>query len=130
MSKVFRKTIFILYMSDNNELVNNIKEWVQIDIEMKKYQKLIREMRRRKNDLTNDLLDTMKQNDIDVVDIKDGKLIYSQYKVKAPLTKKHLVSSLSQLFQNEPEKIELVTNHILDSREVKIKENIRRKENK
>ena len=130
MSKVFRKTIFILYMSDNNELVNNIKEWVQIDIEMKKYQKLIREMRRRKNDLTNDLLDTMKQNDIDVVDIKDGKLIYSQYKVKAPLTKKHLVSSLSQLFQNEPEKIELVTNHILDTREVKIKENIRRKENK
>jgi len=130
MSKVFRKTIFILYMSDNNELVNNIKEWVQIDIEMKKYQKLIREMRRRKNDLTNDLLDTMKQNDIDVVDIKDGKLIYSQYKVKAPLTKKHLVTSLGQLFQNEPEKIELVTNHILDTREVKIKENIRRKENK
>jgi len=117
-------------MSDNNELVNNIKEWVQLDIEMKKYQKLIREMRRRKNDLTNDLLDTMKENDIDVVDIKDGKLIYSQYKVKAPLTKKHLVNSLSQLFQNEPEKIELVTNHILDSREVKIKENIRRKENK
>lgn len=128
--KVFRKTIVILYMSDNTELVNNIKEWVQLDIEMKKYQKLIREMRKRKNDLTNGLLDTMKRNDIDVVDIKDGKLIYSQYKVKAPLSKKHLVNSLSQLFQNEPEKIELVTNHIMDSREVKIKENIRRKENK
>ena len=128
--KVFRKTIVILYMSDNSELVNNIKEWVQLDIEMKKYQKLIREMRKRKNDLTNGLLDTMKRNDIEVVDIKDGKLIYSQYKVKAPLSKKHLVNSLSQLFQNEPEKIELVTNHIMDTREVKIKENIRRKENK
>ena len=46
---------------------------VQLDIEMKKYQKLIREMRKRKNDLTNGLLDTMKRNDIDVVDIKDGK---------------------------------------------------------
>ena len=122
--------VCILYMSDNTELVNNIKEWVQLDIEMKKYQKLIREMRKRKNDLTNGLLDTMKRNDIDVVDIKDGKLIYSQYKVKAPLSKKHLVNSLSQLFQNEPEKIELVTNHIMDTREVKIKENIRRKENK
>ena len=128
--KVFRKTIVILYMSENSELVNNIKEWVQLDIEMKKYQKLIREMRKRKNDLTNGLLDTMKRNDIEVVDIKDGKLIYSQYKVKAPLSKKHLVNSLSQLFQNEPEKIELVTNHIMDTREVKIKENIRRKENK
>ena len=115
-------------MSDNTELVNSIKEWVQLDIEMKKYQKLIREMRKRKNDLTNGLLD-MKRNDIDVVDIKDGKLIYSQYKVKAPLSKKHLVNSLSQLFQNEPEKIELVTNHIM-AREVRIKENIRRKENK
>ena len=128
--KVFRKTIVILYMSENSELVNNIKEWVQLDIEMKKYQKLIREIRKRKNDLTNGLLDTMKRNDIEVVDIKDGKLIYSQYKVKAPLSKKHLVNSLSQLFQNEPEKIELVTNHIMDTREVKIKENIRRKENK
>ena len=128
--KVFRKTVGIIYMSDNTELVNNIKEWVQLDIEMKKYQKLIREMRKRKNDLTEGLLDTMKRNDIDVVDIKDGKLIYSQYKVKAPLTKKHLVNSLNQLFQNEPEKIELVTNHIMDTREIKIKENIRRKENK
>ena len=126
--KVFRKTIVILYMSDNSELVNNIKEWVQLDIEMKKYQKLIREMRKRKNDLTNGLLDTMKRNDIEVVDIKDGKLIYSQYKVKAPLSKKHLISSITNYFENKnPELIKELSNFIMNTRAVKEVENIKRK---
>ena len=115
---------------NNDELIDNIKEWIQLDNDMKEYQKLLREMRKRKNDLTNNLVNTMKNNDIDVFDINNGKLIYSQYKVKAPLSKKHIISSLGTLFANEPEKIELITSHILDTRETKIKENIRRKTNK
>ena len=85
---------------NNDELIDNIKEWIQLDNDMKEYQKLLREMRKRKNDLTNNLVDTMKNNDIDVFDINNGKLIYSQYKVKAPLSKKHIISSLGTLFAN------------------------------
>ena len=115
---------------NNSQLIDNIKEWIQIDNDMKEYQKLLRERRKRKTELTSNLVETMKRNDIDVFDINNGKLIYSQYKVKTPLSKKHILSSLGTLFANEPEKIELITSHILDTRETKIKENIRRKTNK
>lgn len=114
-------------MDSKDDLVNSIKEWIQIDNTIKEYQTDIRNLRKRKNDLTDQLVNVMKDQDIDVFNINNGKLIYSQYKYTAPLSKKHLLNSLGMLFQNEPEKIELISNHILDSREVKIKEKIRRK---
>ena len=108
-------------------LVSNIKEWIEIDNSIKEYQANIRKLRSRKNELTDNLVHVMKEKDIDVFNINNGKLIYSEYKYTAPLSKKHLLNSLGMLFQNEPEKIELISSHILDTREVKIKEKIRRK---
>lgn len=114
-------------MASNNDLIENIKEWIQLDSTIREYQADMRAMRKRKTELTNTLVDVMKDKDIDVFDINNGKLIYSQYKYTAPLSKKHLLNSLGSLFAHDPEKIEQISNHILNSREVKIKEKIRRK---
>lgn len=113
--------------SNNEELVTNIREWVKIDNDLKNYQKLIREMRIKKKSLTEGLVETMKRNDIDVFDIKDGSLLYRERKVKSGLTKKHIITQLGKLFESEPEKIEYITNTIMDSREIKIKQDIRHK---
>lgn len=115
-------------MSGNNEeLITNIREWVKLDNELKNYQKLIREMRVKKKMLTENLVETMKRNNIDAFDIKDGSLIYRERKVKSGLTKKHIITQLGKLFENEPEKIEYITNAIMDSRETKITQDIRHK---
>ena len=39
---------------------------------------------------TANLVDIMKTNNVDCFDVKNGKLIYTKKKVKAPLSKKHL----------------------------------------
>lgn len=119
--------ICIIYMTDKNELVNNVKNWINIDNDIKELQKVIKEKRKEKKLYTGKLVDIMKSNDIDCFDMKSGKLIYSRRTVKAPLSKKHLLSSLSQYFKNNKDIIDELGQFILDSRAEKVRENIKRK---
>lgn len=117
-------------MTTKEELVEHIKEWIQIDNEIKMLQKEIKERRNRKKELSGSLLDIMKDNEIDCFDINDGKLLYNQTKVRSSLSKKHLVSCLLQYFDNDKEQAIGLSQHILNSREVKVKETIKRKVDK
>ena len=119
--------ICIIYMTDKNELVNNVKNWINIDNDIKELQKIIKEKRKEKKVYTEKLVDIMKSNDIDCFDMKSGKLVYSRRTVKAPLSKKHLFSSLSQYFKNNKDIIDELGQFILDSRAEKVRENIKRK---
>mgnify|MGYP000374453911 CR=1 FL=1 len=110
------------------QLVGAIREWVSLDKEMKKLQKEIKTRRERKKLLTAHLAETMKENEIDCFDITDGKIVFSQNKVKAPISKKHLLESLDKYFQDKPgDPSSEIAEFILDSRAVKTKDNIRLK---
>lgn len=117
-------------MSSKEELIDNIKEWIQIDNEIKMLQKEMKERRNRKKELSESLLHIMKDNEIDCFDINDGKLLYSQTKVRSSLSKKHLVSCLLQYFDNDKEQALELSQHILNSRQIKVKESIKRKVDK
>lgn len=113
------------------QLVAVVKEWVSLETEIKTLQKHIKQRRERKKELTSTLVDTMKTNEIDCFDISDGKIVYSQNKVKAPVSKQHLLTCLSQYFEKSNSEVaQELTAFILDSREVKVKDNIRFKEPK
>tara|TARA_Y100001970_G_scaffold292175_1_gene432304 strand:- start:278 stop:628 length:351 start_codon:yes stop_codon:yes gene_type:complete len=114
-------------METKDELVTTIKTWIDIDNELKELAKVAKELREKKKNVTNNLVDVMKSNEIDCFDLKEGKLVYSETKTKAPLNKKNLVKCLTPYFQNNSELAEQLTNHILDSRDVKVRESIRRK---
>ena len=114
-------------METKDELVQNIKEWVKIDSEMKALQKELRERREKKKELTNNLVDVMKSNEIDCFNINNGKLIYSQNKIKSPVNKKHLIACLVKYFDDDQQTAEEISKYIMDTREIKIKDTIRRK---
>jgi len=113
---------------DKSVLVNNVKEWIEIDNELKELQKAAKERRQRKKELTEQLVNVMKTNEIDCFDINGGKLIYSKNKVRTALSKKHLLKALTMFYKNDPSQVTEVTNFILNSRDEKIKETIRRKQ--
>ena len=118
-------------MTTKEELVENIKCWMQVDTEMKLLQKELKERRLRKKQLTESLVEIMKSNEIDAFDITEGKLIYTANRVKAPLSKKHLVDCLEKYFASEPGiKADEVSNFILESRTIKTNESIRHKPQK
>lgn len=114
-------------MSAKEELVRNVKGWIEIDNEIKAGQKRLKELRKEKKEITSVLVDVMKENEIDCFDINDGKLVYKQNKQKAPLSKKHLLQSLSKYFPGNDKEVGNICSFIMDSREERIKESIERK---
>ena len=88
-------------MNTKEELIENIKNWVSYDSEIKNLQKSIKEIREKKKELTKNLIDVMKNHEIDCFDINDGKLLYTKNKVKTPLNKNNLMIALEKYFENE-----------------------------
>ena len=113
------------------ELLIKIKDWVTIENEMKMLQKEMKVRRERKKQLTEQLVHVMKENEIDCFDMKEGKILYTQNKIKAPLSKKHLMGCLQQYFEKHPNiNANEVIEYVLEKRDVTVKEGIRHKTDK
>ena len=119
-------------MATKEILVSTIKEWIQNDNDIRDLQREIKIRKERKKTISDKLVDIMKTNAIDCFDINDGKLIYTQNKVKTSLSKKHITACLEKYFKNSDNKeiVDDLSNFILDNRETKITETIKRKQNK
>ena len=108
------------------QLVQYIKSWIEVDNDMRNLQKEMKTLRDNKKTLTDALVNVMKSNEIDVFDINDGKLVYAKTKVKAPINKTTLFGALMQHY-NDEDAAKKLSEFILDSRQEKVKESIRRK---
>ena len=114
-------------MQDTNNLRDSVKNWLQIDNEIKQLQKEIKKRRNMKKQITDQLINTMKSNDIDVMNIPDGRLVKTTNRVKAPLSKKHLIKSLLIYFKEDQDMVKNLSSHIMDTRQVKVVERIQKK---
>lgn len=117
-------------MDTKEQLVSYVKEWVNIDEEMKELQKIMREKRQKKKELNDVLIGVMKKNEIECFDTNNGKLLYSVNKTKKAITKKMLLETLQKYFKNDDNKVNEMASFILDSRDECVKETIKRKDGK
>jgi hypothetical protein len=109
-----------------DELVELIKNWVTHDSEIKKYRKIIKKHRENQKIVTTQLINVMKTNEIDCVNITEGKILYTNNTIKSSITKKHLYDSLNQYFKNDnTDIVDNIAKHILETRKVKPVENIK-----
>ena len=122
-------------MTDNDfqfckdQLKTNVKLYLDMDDQIKALNKAISERRKKKNELTSEILVTMKKFEIDNMNTKNGKLIYSVTKSNKPLNKTNLISGLSIYFDDE-DKAKNVSKIVLDNREKIEKVKLRRTINK
>lgn len=114
-------------MDTKDQLVSSIRDWIQVDNEMRSIQDRLKTLRKSKKNITDNLVNVMKTNEIDCFDINDGKLIYSKTKVKKPINKEYLTKTLALYFENNDEKVDQLSKFLLDQRGEKITESIRRK---
>ena len=116
-------------MTTKEHLVNNIKDWIHYDNEIKKLKKEVKIRKEKQKKLTDDIVKVMKAKEIDCFDLNDGKLIYSQSKTKQTINKQHIMNCLEKYFKENGDEnmITDITNFILENREIKVKETIRRK---
>lgn len=117
-------------METKEQLVNNIKEWIKMDNEISQLKAEIKERNNKKKDLTQNLVNVMKSNQIDCFDINGGALVYKKTTVKKAINGKTLMAALQNYYKNDPKIAEDLTKHILESREEQVKEVIKRKVDK
>jgi hypothetical protein len=110
-----------------NELISNVKEWVRLDNEMNTLKKELNIRKNEKKLVSSSLMNIMKNNNVDCVDLKDGQLCFNQKTVKKPITKKSLFSILSKYYNGNDTKTSELQEFILDNRETVVKESISRK---
>ena len=114
-------------MEVQEQLVANIKDWINIDNEISQLKQDIKERNNKKKMLTENLVTVMKTNNIDCFDINGGALIYKKNKIKKPINGKTLLSALQNYYKNDNKIAEELTKHIMNSREEQVKEMIKRK---
>jgi hypothetical protein len=117
-----------LMAANKEKLTQNIKNWLQVDKEIKLLQKELKERKKKKIAFTSNLVEIMKENEIDCFDISEGKIIYTQSNVKQPINKQHLMECLTKYFENHPTMpTDEIVKFILENRNVNVKEGIRHK---
>jgi hypothetical protein len=112
-----------------NELKREVKEYLEIDDQIKALNKAIRERRDKKKKLSDNILVNMKKFQIDFMNTKNGKLVYTESKRKENLNKKNLLTGLNEFF-NDEEKSKVVSQIVLDNRSEVKKVTLRRTINK
>lgn len=107
-------------MSSENEFKNKLKmaveEYINLDNQILTLQKAIRERKKKKEQLSNLILGTMKNNEIEQMNLKDNKLVYTVSHHKTPLNKEYLNGVLNNYFNNEKQ-AEAVLTHIFENRQ-------------
>ena len=117
-------------MNTEPQLINIIREWVKTDNELRTLKSEISTRKKVKDSISKELLSIMKKNDIDGVDINDGRIQYASRKTKKPITKKILLNILSTYYNGNIAMANEVNNFILNNREEVIKDVIVRKVDK
>ena len=114
-------------MNLNEETIQNIKEWVKMDNEMRALKQEISNRKKKKEDISNSLISLMKEKDIDSVNINSGKIEFTQRKTKKPISKKLLQDILSKYYKGDNNKANELNDFILNNREETSKDIIVRK---
>lgn len=110
-----------------NRLIQNVREWVRIDNEIRKLQSEISTRRQEKKVLNTVLMDTMKSNNIDCFDLNDGQICYTKKNVKKPINNKILLDILTKYYKGDSVQASEINEYIKENRSEVTKENITRK---
>ena len=106
------------------QLVTIIKEWVKLDNDIRKLQKEVSIRKKDKAKMSNELMNVMKQNEIDCFDLKEGQILYTKKNVKKPITKKILIEILGKYYNGDYMKASEVNDFIMNNRVEVVKESI------
>lgn len=114
-------------MANKSVLVQNIREWIAMDNEIRELNKELRLRKSKQKKISETLLTTMKENQIDEFDITGGKIMYNKTTVKKPLSKKNLMGILSKYYKGDISQAIEMNSFIMNNRDEVTKETISRK---
>ena len=109
------------------ELVDIVKKWVILDNQINQLNKTAKQLKIEKKKINEEMMQVMKQNDIDIFDLKDGQIQYKKETKRVALSQKRLLSILSKHPQLGEEQAIALNEYVYENREEIVKESIVRK---
>ena len=109
------------------DLSNYIQNWVACDNQIKAYSGKVKEIRSKKNELSEMIFDYAEKNNLEnaVIEISDGKLKFQNVKQTSPINFKFLEKCLKDCISNE-KNVDDIINYIKQKREIVYKNDIKR----
>jgi hypothetical protein len=114
---------------DQSILIQKIKKWLEYESKITNLQKELKELKKNRGFVSNELKIIMKSKDLDCIDVNNGKILYTTTQVKKGINKKYLSDVLNKYF-NDDHRAEEICQFILENRESQLKENIKLKKDK
>lgn len=110
-----------------NNLDKTIQNWVELDNELKRINERAKDIRTRKNDIEDKLMNYVEDNNMNnsVVNISDGKIKFCETKQTSPLTLGFLEKCLSEVIANQNQ-VKQIVDYIKSKRETKMVPEIKR----
>lgn len=107
------------------ELSELVKEWVMIDAEITVHQKKLKELNVRKKSIGSQMMNEMKQSQIEQINLNnDESILYKKSVSKKPVNKKLLDVLLQQYLENTDVEVPQLVKFIFENRESVEKETI------
>ena len=105
----------------------SLKQWVHIDNQLKSFGDKMKELREKKNKISESIHEYMEVNDITnkTVKLNDGQLKFGKIKETQPLTFKYLETCLKDIIKNE-EQVNKIVEYVKNKRETKYVPEIKR----
>jgi hypothetical protein len=103
----------------------NIQKWVRFDNQTRLLNEKIREIREKKSECMEALIEYSETNKISDIQISDGRLKFTKNRVSEPLTFKYLEKSLTEIIRNTAH-VNQIMEYIKKSREIKVVQDIKR----
>lgn len=112
------------------KMKKEVRQYIELDDKIKALNKASKEFRKNKDKIADSILQTMKQFEINDVNIKSGKLTYNKKTTKKPLNKKNLLTGLTLYFKEDVDRAKDCSKFVLDTREDIVKTSLKRTINK
>lgn len=111
------------------EFIQNVKKWLEIDDQIKEIRKSNKVLMTNKKEKEQFILDYLSTIDENVIDVRDGKLRKNVTKSQAPLKKETIHKALTEI-TGDASKATAMTDHIIKSRPIVEKVNLKRTRNR
>ena len=105
-----------LSLVQTDELVETVKRWIMIESQLKAINKTVKQLRNEKKIQNSQMLSIMKNNNIDIFDIKNGQIQYKKQKKREQLTQTRLLEILSKHPELNEEQALSLNNFIFENR--------------
>ena len=104
---------------------NQIQQWVTVDNKLKAVNEQVKDLREKRNTLTESIIQHASDNNMETIKISDGRLKLTNVNTPEPLTYKFLETNLGGILKNQ-DQVKTIIQYLKQRRTVKVSPEIKR----